>query len=110
MLIQSYRGHVRQMAVFLLAVEAVAYEESVGDYKAEIIYGEILRLGKFLAKENAQLETGGVPGAQVFEKILERQTRVEYVFDDENMLALYRQGEVRCYLHLAGRLRERTVR
>src|SRR5262245_58894193 len=66
------RGDVRQVAVVLVRIEAVADDEDVGNGETDVVEREIGRALARLGEQRAHAERGGVARLEVAQQIRER--------------------------------------
>src|SRR4051812_48931043 len=88
------RSYIRQVAVALGVVQAVADGELVRDLEAHVARND-LDLAPFrLRQQRADLQRRGVARAEIPHQILQGQARVDDVLDDQHVAALDRRVEV----------------
>src|SRR3954453_19485921 len=109
-LVHRQRGHVRQVAIALGVVEAVADREPVRDLEAGEADGELDLSPRRLRQQRAHLERRRVARAEVAHEVLQREARVDDVLDDQDVAALDRRVEVLEDPHDAARGGRRAVR
>src|SRR4051794_39089298 len=88
------RGDVRKVAVALGVVEPVADREAVRDLEADEADGKLDLAPRGLRQQRADLKRGRVARAEVAHEVLQRETRVDNVLDDQDVAALDRLVEV----------------
>src|SRR3954453_20888554 len=93
-LLLRQRGDVREVAVALPDVEAVADGELVGDLEADVARRQLDLAAVRLGQQGADLQRGGLARAQVAQQVLQRQARVDDVLDDQDVAARDRAVEV----------------
>src|SRR5436190_1380420 len=91
---RDQRGHVREVAIALLVIEAIADGEPVRNLEADVTRGQ-LDLAPFgFGQQGADLQRRRVAGAEAAQQVLEREPRVHDVLDDEHVSTLDRGVEV----------------
>src|SRR3954454_11344572 len=93
-LLHRQRGDVREVAVALGVVEAVADREAVRDLEAGEPQREVDLAPRRLGEQRADLERRRVAGAEVAQQVLQREAGVDDVLDDQDVAALDRRVEV----------------
>ncbi len=83
-----------QIPVSFRIVEPVTDHELVGHVESDVLTVDRYPLFALFAQKGHYLQRPGIAGRQVLEKVLECQSRVEYVFDHEHVTVLYRVVEV----------------
>jgi hypothetical protein len=79
---------IRQIAVALLEIEAVAHEQLVGHREAHVADGHVLDEAAIGAVEERYCgERGGVAKGECLAEVVERQARVDHVLDDQDVAA-----------------------
>src|SRR5262245_59842387 len=82
------RGDVRQVAVALVPVEAVADDEEVGDGEADVVEREVGRALTRLGEQRAHPERGGVTRLEVAQQIRQSEAARADALDHEDVPAL----------------------
>src|SRR6266498_553934 len=103
------RGDIRQVAVALGEVQAVADGETIGDLEADELDRQLDLAAVGLGQQSAHLERRRVARAEVAKQILQRQPGVDDVLDDQDVAALDRRVEVLEDAHDAAGVRGRPV-
>src|SRR5262249_14283575 len=78
---------VGQIAVSLGVVEAVTDHEFIGDVESDVFDLHIYLHGVGLTQQRHDVDAVGVAGLEILEQPVERETAVDDVFDDEDVLA-----------------------
>src|ERR1043166_6943161 len=78
-------GDIRQVAVALPHVEAVADHEPVGNPESDVLQVGIDPLQPFLHQQRADLERGGMARPEVLAQVREREPGVDDVLDDQHV-------------------------
>ena len=87
-------GHVGEVAVELVVVEAVAHEEVVGHLEAPVADLEVDQPQLGTVEEDAGLQRAGPAQAERAYDVVEREPRVDHVLHDDDVLVLDRLVEV----------------
>jgi len=87
-------GDVRQVAVLLRVVEAVADDEAIRDGEADIFHLDVDLPARRLAEKACRAQRLRVATAQDILQVVERQAGVDDVLDDHDVAAVERRVEV----------------
>src|SRR5215207_4224037 len=88
------RGHIGEVAVPLVVVQAVADGEAVGDLEADVAGGKVDLPALGLGQQGAHLQRRRIARAEVAQQVLQGQAGVDDVLDDEHVAPLDRRVEV----------------
>src|ERR1700681_4613232 len=84
--LRSQREHtdVREVAVALGVIQAVADHEFVGDGEANVIGADFREAARWFIEQHGHAQTSGLPLIENAQQILERHARVQNIFDDDD--------------------------
>ena len=102
-------AEIRQIAILLRGVQAVAHDEHIVDREPEIVDVHGFHGACRLVQEATEPDAAGTPRRDLLEEIATRQTRVDDVFDDEDVLPLNRPGQIEGDAYDPARLRRVSV-
>ncbi len=74
-----------EVAVALVDVEAVAHDEVRGDREADVLQRLFDALLALFQEQRADLQAPGAARAEVLAQVVERESGVDDVFDDQNV-------------------------
>ena len=87
-------GDMRERSIPAFVVETVADDEMVLDRESDILHAHVYLPARGLAQEAGRPHAAGTARHQNLAEIIQRQARVDDVFDDEHVTARERRIEV----------------
>src|SRR5437588_13103893 len=80
-------GHMRQLAVFIIEVEAIADHEHIGDVEAAVIGLQGNLLPSAFAQEDTDAQGGHAQAPQMLNEVAEGLPGIENIVKQKNVLA-----------------------
>ena len=102
-------GDVRKVAVALPEIEAIAYDEDVGDLEAEVVDLHVRKTMNRLVEHHTYFEASWPAGPQVLADVAKSETGIDEILYQEHVLALDALLQVLHDPHHAGCLSRRSV-
>src|SRR4051812_41097250 len=84
-LLALHHAYVRQVAVPLSVVEAIADYELVGNVKTDVGEGHVEEAHARSVEESADTNGSGLPASKQFHDVSEGESCVDYVFHEQDM-------------------------
>ena len=80
-------GNIRQVAVMLVVVQAKSHNKLIRDCEAGVLHFKRWTFNTIFDQQCGELKTCRVTHTEVLHEIVQRETRIDDVFNNEHMLA-----------------------